>query len=233
MYFFLSSTWRRPKFLAVPEVLMLVGDSNTSGWSGNGNTDTWRGTLVPHLESNTETLNLVGEWTSRQTGTYATSGWDNTYHARGGWEFPDAISGAEVTDPLVDWVEGVDLVVVALGVNDARESVSGTGIFARAEDFVETIQDESPTTSVLLCAPPPGDNAAVQQRLEDYRDELAAGAEDLSTGTSRVRWVDLFDGLNRDTITYDGLHLNETGEVEVGTRIANALWQEFRLGAPL
>jgi lysophospholipase L1-like esterase len=123
----------------------------------------------------------------------------------------------------------VDLVVYALGVNDAGTGVTDVTYTANLAAFWAHVSKRWPTAKMIVCGPTPIENNTAETRAAGLR---AAGAAWVAAqANARLRFVDLGSAFNRavssnyassDTAG-SRVHPNDTGNAAVGAAF-QAAW---------
>ncbi|WP_028656556.1 SGNH/GDSL hydrolase family protein [Nocardioides sp. J54] len=112
-----------------------------------------------------------------------------------------------------------DVVVVELGINDARHGQDGASIAAELDDLLARVWRRAPRVSVVLGQlPVHGTDPAVDAAAVAANEVLVAAHAD----DPRVSIAYLRNGWDHRKHSHDGLHANATGQTLLAHRFAHA-----------
>jgi lysophospholipase L1-like esterase len=139
----------------------------------------------------------------------------------------DALSGRDVEaglTPLTKLKPGRDLVVVALGTNDARASLTVEAAQARIEQMLAVVGDKTPVLWVNIYRSDTKDASAAARRFDLALDAEAASRPQLTV----LDWSSYIEG-RKELLGADGIHLTAAGYDERAAWLARAIADELRL----
>jgi lysophospholipase L1-like esterase len=142
----------------------------------------------------------------------------------------DALSGRDIQaglTPLTKLKPGRDLVVVALGTNDARPSLTVSDAQARIEQMLAVVGDKTPVLWVNIYRSDTKDASAAARRFDLALDAEAAIRPQLTV----VDWSSYIQG-RKELLGADGIHLTSAGYDERAAWLARAIAVELRLPTP-
>lgn len=194
-----------------------IGDSITQGRGGDNPTYSWRYPLWQMLIDAEVDFDFVG---SIDTGFVNSPDWtdyegipfDRDHEGHWGW------TTRAIREELMGWLQGYtpDIALILLGTNDGRiynEDERITGTIAEHTELVRLLRTDNPNIAIIL-------GGAFQEwnPFPELRMALAALADELSTATSPVLYVDHSPGWisnpdNAGTHTVDWVHPNQAGDL--------------------
>ena len=219
-----------------PDVLVMpVGDSITSGSTNAlGPQATYRMFLFDQLVANGldtgSGFTFVGPYDSHPDPGIG-------YQRPGEWPHDAlAVSGWRTSNVLVSLGSAVtthepDVLLVLIGVNDLRASVSPARAAGNVEQALRDGLSASPGVGVLLAEIPPADAPDIEV-VAQYNAQLRDVATRLRTEGAAVWTVDLFTDYDMELLHFDGLHPNDMGDEFIAARFAAALLEQFDVGSP-
>lgn len=131
-----------------------------------------------------------------------------------------------------------DVLCVMLGVNDLLWPVDKEEMEYRLRGYVEAARGGNPHLRILLAEAPPIALAEADEgfalRVYVYNMLVREVAADMSTEESPVTSLDIAgaEDWTASVDTYDGTHPNADGEVKIAAAFADALAEEYGIGAP-
>lgn len=201
--------------------ILCYGDSNTWGYDPQADARLdgsvrWPGALAALLGSEFTVIEegLIGRTTNR------------SYPHRPGR------NGSDYLAPCLDSHFPLDVVVLMLGTNDAKEEFGCTAeqIAAGMDPLVDTVlgkglEDPSPDVRVILVAPPPvREIASNLGRMRGASAKIAALGP-LYRELSIRRGLGFVDLSDLEPSPQDGIHLTASGHAEVARRVADRISQ--------
>ncbi|NKZ01275.1 GDSL-type esterase/lipase family protein [Nocardiopsis alborubida] len=237
--------------------IMVVGDSITHGNEGS---HSWRFALDRHLDITGETVDFVGPrvgaydiytdirnraildgqdpppqeyYPGPSTARYMNNDFDRDHNAMWGWTFADANNTIQRDVEQHD----ADYLLIALGFNDITWGYSdASGTVASARRMVTEARAANPDIKILISnvvtrTPLPGFEW-LNGEIREYGNLLEGAVSDLSTSRSPVHLVDISSGFDPYDHAWDGLHPNTQGDYFIASKFADALHEEFGMGAP-
>lgn len=130
-----------------------------------------------------------------------------------------------------------DVLCVMLGVNDLLWPVGKEEMEYRLRSYVEAARRSNPHLRIMMAEAPPIALAEADEgfalRVYAYNVLVREVAADMSTEESPVTSLDVAgaEGWDASTDTYDGTHPNAGGEVKIAAAFADALAEEYGIGA--
>ena len=219
-----------------PVRIMLVGDSMTTGSSGDW---TWRYRLAKYLDSSGTVYEFVGPrttiWdlsTNEPTSLdYADPVFDQHHLAQWGGTLhamlaPNAPQPELAIGPEVATYQP-DVVIEVLGHNDLRWGWSPQETLDMAARFVQEVRDAKPDTRLVLSTVP----NVQYDHMSEYNALLAQTAPTWSTPESPVVVSDPSPGWDPTTDTCDNTHPSAIGEVKIAAAQQDAL-AGWGIGSP-
>ncbi|WP_194891918.1 GDSL-type esterase/lipase family protein [Catenulispora pinisilvae] len=231
--------------------IMILGDSLASGMQDDY---TWRWQLAQHFRHTGTAAEFVGPHTGTfsmyedpvllalvegrpaptgpgtvnpMTGRYREGRFEGGHCARPGWTAHAA--KASVRRHVA--AHCPDFLLVQLGFNDLATLGPPEQTLRDLTAVVTEARSAAPAVAVLVASitGTTWGNAWFRKTVEDYNAELPATVSALATDQSPVALVNLHDGFDPDTHTYDGIHPNPTGESAMAAGFAHAL-RRFGVG---
>ncbi len=142
----------------------------------------------------------------------------------------DAQSGRDIAagvTPLTKVKADRDLVVVALGTNDARASLTVEAAQARIGQMLAVVGDKTPVLWVNIYRQDTKDATAAARRFDLALDAEAAVRPNLTV----LDWSSYIQG-RKDLLGKDGIHLTSAGYDDRAAWLARAIADELRLPMP-
>jgi lysophospholipase L1-like esterase len=142
----------------------------------------------------------------------------------------DALSGRDIQaglTPLTKLKPGRDLVVVALGTNDARADLTVAAAQARIEQMLAVVGDKTPVLWVNIYRSDTKVASAAARRFDLALEAEAAIRPQLTV----LDWSSYIEG-RKELIGADGIHLTSAGYDERAAWLARAIADELRLPTP-
>jgi lysophospholipase L1-like esterase len=139
----------------------------------------------------------------------------------------DAQSGRDIAagmTPLTKIKTDRDLVVVALGTNDARASLTVEAAQARIEQMLAVVGDKTPVLWVNIYRQDTKDASTAARRFDLALDAEAAVRPNLTV----LDWSSYIQG-RKDLLGKDGIHLTSAGYDDRAAWLARAIADELRL----
>lgn len=133
---------------------------------------------------------------------------------------------------LGDWMQAYDfdIALVHLGTNDAFMGQNNNQTANEIKAIIEKLREDNPNVVTLLAKVIPtakGEREAAA--VEQLAGLIPAVAQEINTEQSPVILVDMFEGFDVNKLTYDGVHPNEQGEMEMAERWFNAIMDALPL----
>ena len=127
---------------------------------------------------------------------------------------------------LGDWMQtyDFDIALVHLGTNDAFMGQDNNQTAFELRAIIEKLREDNPNVVTLLAKVIPtakGEREAAA--VEQLAGLIPAVAEEMNSQASPVILVDMFEGFDVNELTYDGVHPNEQGEMEMAQRWFDAI----------
>ena len=134
---------------------------------------------------------------------------------------------------LSEWMQSYDfdIALVHLGTNDAFMGQDNNQTAFEIQAIIEKLREDNPNVVTLLAKVIPtakGEREAAS--VEQLASLIPALADQMNTDESPVILVDMFAGFDVNELTYDGVHPNEKGEMEMAERWFNAIMDVLPLG---
>jgi len=142
----------------------------------------------------------------------------------------DAQQGRDIeagVAPLTKLKPNRDLVVVALGTNDARASLTVPTAQARIEQMLAVIGDKTPVLWVNIYRSDTKDASAAARRFDLALEAEAAIRPNLTV----LDWSSYIEG-RKSLMGKDGIHLTSAGYDDRAAWLARAIADELRLPTP-
>lgn len=133
---------------------------------------------------------------------------------------------------LGDWMQeyDFDIALVHLGTNDAFMGQDNNQTAFELKAIIEKLREDNPNAVILLAKVIPTAKGEREAAAVDQLASLIPGvAEEMTTEDSPVILVDMFDGFDVNELTYDGVHPNEKGEMEMAQRWFDAIMEALPL----
>ena len=196
--------------------ILCLGDSITQA---SDQELSWRYHLWTRLVDAGWTGRFVGTLTSNHQGDpdwpkHKGLPFDSHHDARWGW------TATKVADSLPEWLGSVDadIALVHLGTNDVlldRDPQQAVGDLHR---IVEALRKDNPRIQIFLARILPAPRS-----VDSFNEALAAAVPSWQQEASPIYLVDMNQGFDLRTQTYDGLHPNSDGEEWMAERWFEAL----------
>ena len=133
-------------------------------------------------------------------------------------------SGARVTDyasknQLPPWLSAAkpDIILMHVGTNDAVANIASADVIAAYDVLLGQMRASNPRNVLLVSKLIPIDprlfGQGVSDRIVEYNGAMEGWVERVSTGRSPVVLVDMFTGFDVGSMTREGEHPNEKGDV--------------------
>jgi lysophospholipase L1-like esterase len=148
-------------------------------------------------------------------------GFDVKLDAKNGRDIEASLSSLKTVS------RGRDLVVVALGTNDARASLTVTDARVRIEQVLGVIGNDVPVLWVNIYRADTKDTSAAAQRFDEALDAVAGNHPNLTV----LDWASYVRGRTQLMGT-DRIHLTATGYDERAAWLARAIADGLRLPEP-
>jgi len=201
--------------------ILPLGDSITQG---DAEHLSYRYPLWAMLVDEGYEFDFVGSMTGNYQGDpvwppHAGLEFDRDHEGHWGWH------ANQLLDGLSGWLESCDPQIVLLhaGTNDAFADQPAEQIAAELAEIVEVLRDDVPEVVILLARPLPTAWSEPDEILEDLGEELDALAATYGTEESPIEIVDMREGFDAESDTYDGIHPDEGGEQKMAERWYAAL----------
>ena len=133
---------------------------------------------------------------------------------------------------LGEWMQAYDfdIALVHLGTNDAFMGQDNNQTAFEIKAIIEKLREDNPNVVILLAKVIPtakGEREAAA--VEQLAGLIPAIVEEINTDDSPVILVDMFEGFDVNQLTYDGVHPNEKGEMEMADRWFKAIMDALPL----
>lgn len=133
---------------------------------------------------------------------------------------------------LDDWMQiyDFDIALVHLGTNDAFMGQDNHQTANELKAIIEKLRQDNPYVVTLLAKVIPtakGEREAAA--VEQLAELIPAVAQEMNTDESPVILVDMFKDFDVNELTYDGVHPNEKGEMEMADRWFDAIMEALPL----
>ncbi|KAJ4301430.1 hypothetical protein N0V90_003522 [Kalmusia sp. IMI 367209] len=133
-------------------------------------------------------------------------------------------SGARVTDyaaqgSLKPWLASAkpDVIVMHVGTNDAVANISTSKLIAAYDTLLGQMRASNSKTTLIVSKLIPIDptlfGQEVADRIKDYNNAMEGWSQRSNTADSAVILVDMYTGFDYKTMTREGEHPNEKGDV--------------------
>ncbi|CAE7231779.1 unnamed protein product [Rhizoctonia solani] len=204
--FFASLVYIISPVLAVTKV-MFLGDSIT------GSPGCWRALLWTQLTNAGKTnIDMVGTLPAQGCGIP----YDGDNEGHGGY----LATGIANQNLLPAWLSATtpDVVAMTLGTNDVWSSIAPATILEAFSKLVDQMRASKPTMKILVAQILPMNPSGCtdcNQRVIAFNSAIPAWAQNKSTSASPITVVNLYNGFNTTTDTYDGVHPNENGNAKI------------------
>ncbi|KAF9739559.1 hypothetical protein PMIN06_006946 [Paraphaeosphaeria minitans] len=143
-------------------------------------------------------------------------------------------SGAKVTDyanhdALPAWLSAAkpDMIIMHVGTNDAAANISTAKVFSAYDKLVRQMRAANPRTALvaskLIPIDPERFGRAVADRINDYNYAMEGWVKRTTTAQSPIVLVDLHAGFDYKTMTREGEHPNEKGDVFMAGKLFPAV----------
>jgi hypothetical protein len=157
---------------------------------------------------------------------YGDDEFDPDHEGHGGW------TSGQILTALPNWLSTIDTPDVVLisspGGNDALDGLSYSDAMDNIEDILETLQSHNPEVTIVIEIMAPAHSGLMTGDLlafyEQMETDIAAMANDYSSGTSQVIAVDMGDGFS-DAFLADPIHYNQQGAEFIGHKYYTVLEQ--------
>ncbi len=230
--------------------ILTIGDSLTSAASGDF---TWRYFLWKHLVTSAganptppspAAYDFVGPYQklvdpvslARDNTDYRCSFDEDNGAIPGSFlaQYLDSTAGPSTVIKDMVTTSGSDVLLVFAGVNDLTRVRSGSlttltaaQLLAKAEALAAQAQAANPSEKIVfLTAPAAGGTApagSTLAKIRDYNTRLLANAASWSTATSHVVAVSTAQNWGGQDVSYDTIHPNPQGEIDIASDVADAL----------
>ncbi|KAF2451499.1 carbohydrate esterase family 3 protein [Karstenula rhodostoma CBS 690.94] len=139
-------------------------------------------------------------------------------------------SGAKVTDyannnSLPRWLSAAepDMIIMHVGTNDAAANVSTANVFSAYDKLIGQMRTANPRTSLIASKLIPIDPSlfgqSVADKVNDYNYAMEGWVKRTTTAQSPIVLVDLNTGFDYKTMTREGEHPNEKGDVFMAEKL--------------
>ncbi|KAF1966089.1 SGNH hydrolase, partial [Bimuria novae-zelandiae CBS 107.79] len=143
-------------------------------------------------------------------------------------------SGAKVTDyasqsTLPHWLSSANpnVILMHVGTNDAAANISTAKVFAAYDTLISQMRAQNPRVTLVASKLIPIDPALFGQfvvdRLNEYNFAMEGWVKRTSTAQSEIVLVDMVTGFDYKTMTREGEHPNEKGDVFMAERFFPAV----------
>ncbi len=193
--------------------ILPLGDSVTSSFAPH---DSYRRPLDHMLHNAGINFDFVGTTSGVADGAPADNDFNENYAGGPGWTTQtalDNIGSLTATDP--------DIVLLDLGANDVGSTDIQT-IKNNIRAIIDAFRSVNPNVKILL-AQPTGSTGTPNSQMRHLQRALRYVAKTYDKPGSPVIGVDLFDGFNPRSDTFDGTHPNARGEKIIARDFFNVL----------
>ncbi len=133
---------------------------------------------------------------------------------------------------LGEWMQSYDfdIALVHLGTNDAFMGQDNNQTANELKAIVEKLREDNPNVVTLLAKViPTAKGKREAAAVEQLAGLIPAVVDEINTDESPVILVDMFEGFDVNELTYDGVHPNEKGEMEMAERWFKAIMDALPL----
>jgi lysophospholipase L1-like esterase len=196
---------------ASPLRIMPLGDSITQA---DARHDSYRRPLFFLLREAGHDVDFVGSQSDHHGGSPPRSDFDTDHEGHWGYRVDEILENAE------RWfrTHEPDVVVVHLGSNDVFQGQDIDETIAELRELLTALRIELPEARALVAQIVPTDNTAVNRRIRELNSRIDGLREE-----GFVEIVDQNTGFDASTLTYDGVHPNADGEIQMAERFRDAL----------
>lgn len=126
---------------------------------------------------------------------------------------------------LPPWLSAAkpDLIIMHVGTNDATANISTAKVFSAYDKLISQMRAANPRTTLIASKLIPIDPSLfgqpVADKVKDYNDAMEGWAKRTTTARSRIVVVDLNTGFDYKTMTREGEHPNEKGDVFMAEKL--------------
>lgn len=190
--------------------IMPLGDSIT------GTPGCWRANLYKKLqEAGITNTDFVGSLPAPECGM----AYDGENEGHNGFQAVD-IADKGMLPGWLDTAGGADIVMVHLGTNDLWKNPARTTeeILSAYEDLVEDMRANNPAMKIIFAQILPMDTATCPtctERVIALNKAIPSWTPKMQTSTSQLGWVDCWTDFDTATMTLDGVHPNDAGDVKM------------------
>ena len=168
---------------------------------------------------------------------YQQQSFDKDHEGHFAWEVNHIWGGRDPNNntgsgSLGEWMQSYDfdIALLHLGTNDAFMGQDNNQTVFEIKAIIEKLREDNPNVVTLLAKVIPtakGEREAVA--VEQLAELIPAVADEMNTAESPVILVDMFENFDVNELTYDGVHPNEKGEMEMAQRWFNAIMDALPL----
>ena len=133
---------------------------------------------------------------------------------------------------LGDWMQAYDfdIALVHLGTNDAFMGQDNNQTANELKAIIDKLREDNPNVVILLAKViPTAKGKREAAAVEQFAGLIPAVAQEMNTEQSPVILVDMFRDFDVNELTYDGVHPNEKGEMEMADRWFSAIMDALPL----
>jgi len=198
--------------------IMPLGDSITQG-----NPDSYRRILWLALKKEGMNVDFVGSLNHTDSNRSKTPDFDIDHEGHWGWR------ADEVLDHIDEWtaLARPDVVLLHLGTNDIGSGEEVSETVEEVSRIIVQLRKRNPGVHVLLAAIIPVANTGATEPISRFNAGLFVLAQKLDSTTSRVLFVNQFEGFDAERDTYDGIHPNEVGNQKMAAKWLAGLKELF------
>jgi acyl-CoA thioesterase-1 len=209
---------RQPMLARRRACLAPLGDSLTQGSSLQLSYRYW---LWASLKERGARPNFVGSLRAFFGGSPVVpdAAFDLDHEGHWGWR------ADEFLRELPRWLRAYEpgIVLLLLGTNDCWQGQSAASTLADLAKIIDVLRARSPQVAILLATVLPTDDPKLNLCLNELNAMMPALVARSSREQSPILIVDLNEGFEVATETYDGVHPNEAGEKKLAQRWERAL----------
>ena len=191
--------------------IMPLGDSITQG---DAEHNTYRRPLYKTLIHEGHRVDFVGSSTSHHRGTAPQIDFDLDHEGHWGWRID------QILRHITTWMisSNPDFILIHLGSNDLFQGQTAESTRNELSELIDQIRAQNHNISILVAQIIPTDNKVMNDRITKFNALIPPLTQVKSSARSPVMVVDQYTDFNPKTQTYDGVHPNIDGEIQMSER---------------